>query len=167
MQVQFLKLMRSQGSQGGIVAPKTPVKKQAVAKKQAVLVAGHPRRSVDSVAEFIGSSLGELMNRKDALAKQLASVEKQIAAARDKVVVASRETATAARKAVTPAAGKPAAATPAAAQPATKERKGNGKQKRPLPPDDPMVAQTTRAAMAQARARTAQQMRTTRRSGNR
>jgi hypothetical protein len=147
------------------VAPKT------TAKKQAVLVAGHPRRSVDSVAEFIGSSLGELMNRKDALAKQLASVEKQIAAARDTVVVAGRKTASAARKAVTPAAGKPAAAKPAAAKPATRPateaRKGNGKQKRPLPPDDPMVAQTTRAAMAQAKARTAQQMRTTRRSGNR
>jgi hypothetical protein len=144
------------------VTPKTPVKKQAVAKKQAVLVAGHPRRSVESVAEFIGSSLGELMNRKDALAKQLASVEKQIAAARDTVVVAGRKTASAARKAVTPAAGKPAAAQPAAAA-----RKGNRKKKRPQPPDDPMVAQTTRAAMAQAKARTAQQMRTTRRSGNR
>ena len=148
------------------MAPKT------TAKKQAVLVAGHPRRSVDSVAEFIGSSLGELMNRKDALARQLASVEKQIAAARESVVVAGRKTATAARKAVTPAAGKspaakPAAAKSAAVQPATDARKGNGKQKRPLPPDDPMVAQTTRAAMGQAKARTAQQMPTTRRSGNR
>ena len=149
------------------MAPKTPVKKQAVAKKPAVLVAGHPRRSVDSVAEFIGSSLGELMNRKDALAKQLASVEQQIAAARDSVVVAGRKTATAARKAVTPVAGKPAAAQPATAQPATQERKGNRKQKRPLPPNDPMVAQTTRAATAQVKARTSQQMRTARRSGNR
>jgi hypothetical protein len=148
-------------TKGGVVAPKT------TAKKQAVLVAGHPRRSVDSVAEFIGSSLGELMNRKDALVKQLASVEQQIAAARDSVVVAGRKTATAARKAVTPAAGKPAAAKPVAAQPATAAKKGNGKQKRPLPPNDPMVSQTTRAATAQAKARTAQQMRTTRRSGNR
>jgi hypothetical protein len=138
------------------VAPKT------TAKKQAVLVAGHARTSVDNVAEFIGSSLGELMNRKDALAKQLAGVEKQIAAARDRVVVVSKETAGKARKAVTPAAGKPAAM-----QPATQQRKGNGKQKRPLPPDDPMVRQTTRAATADVKARTAQQMRTTRRSGNR
>ena len=146
------------------MAPKT------TAKKQAVLVAGHSRTSVDKVAEFIGSSLGELMNRKNALVKQLASVEKQIVAARDGVVVAGRKTATAARKAVTPTAAKagtkPAAATPAAAQ-TTVAKKGNGKQKRPLPPDDPLVGQTTRAAMAQARARTAQQMRTTRRSGNR
>ena len=142
------------------MAPKT------TAKKQAVLVAGHPRRSVDSVAEFIGSSLGELMNRKDALVKQLASVEKQIAATRDSVVVAGRKTATAARKAVTPASGKPPATKPGAAE-ATVTKKGNGKQKRPQPPSDPMVSQTTRAATAQAKARTAQQMRTTRRSGNR
>ena len=146
------------------MAPKT------TAKKQAVLVAGHPRRSVDSVAEFIGSSLGELMNRKDALVKQLASVEKQIAAASGGVVVAGRKTASAARQAVTSVAGKAAAAKPAAAKPAaaaTVAKKGNGKQKRPLPPSDPMVSQTTRAAVAQAKARTAQQMRTTRRSGNR
>ena len=113
------------------MAPKT------TAKKQAVLVAGHPRRSVDSVAEFIGSSLGELMNRKDALVKQLASVEKQIAAASGGVVVAGRKTASAARQAVTSVAGKAAAAKPAAAKPAaaaTVAKKGNGKQKRPLPP---------------------------------
>ena len=146
------------------MAPKT------TAKKQAVLVAGHSRTSVDKVAEFIGSSLGELMNRKNALVKQLASVEKQIVAARDSVAAAGTKTATAARKAVTPAAGTAAPAKPAAAKPAaeaTMAKKGNGKQKRPLPPDDPLVGQTTRAAMAQARARTAQQMRTTRRSGNR
>jgi hypothetical protein len=151
MAVRFLKLMRLQG---GLVAPKT-------SKKQAAIVAGHPRTSADSVAEFIGSSLGELMNRKDALAKQLATVEKQIAAARDSVVVAGRKTASAARKAVTRAAVKPAA------QPARQEKKGNRKKKRPLPPDDPMVGHTTRAATAQVKARTAQQMRTTRRSGNR
>ena len=145
---------------GGVVAPKT------TAKKQAVIVAGHPRRSVESVAEFIGSSLGELMNRKDALVKQLASLEKQIAATRDSVVVAGRKTATTARKAVTPAAGKPAAAKPAAAK-ATVTKKGNGKRRRPQPPSEPMVSQTTRAAMADVKARTAQQMRTTRRSGNR
>jgi hypothetical protein len=136
------------------VAPKT------TAKKQAVLVAGRPHTSVDNVAEFIGSSLGELMNRKDALAKQLASVEQQIAAARERVMVVSRKAAGAARKAVTPATGKRAAPSPQA-------KKGNRKKKRPQPPDDPMVAQTTRAATAQVKARTAQQMRTTRRSGNR
>jgi hypothetical protein len=149
-------VLEAHAYKGGAVAPKT------TAKKQAVLVAGHPRRSVDSVAEFIGSSLGELMNRKDALAKQLASVEQQIAAARDSVVVAGRKTASAARKAVT----RPAART-AAAQPARQGKKGNRKKKRPLPPDDPMVGRTTRAATAQVKARTAQQMRTTRRSGNR
>lgn len=140
---------------------------KATAKKQAVLIAGHPRRSVESVAEFIGSSLGDLMNRKDALVKQLASLEKQIAATRDSVVVAGRKTASAARKAVRPAADKPTVASPAAAQPSTDARKGNRKKKRPLPPDDPMVSRTTRAATADVKARTAQQMRTTRRSGNR
>ncbi len=137
------------------MAPKTT-------KKQAVLVAGHPRTKADNVAAFIGSSLGELMNHKDALVKQLAKVEKQIAAARDQVVVVSKKTADAARKAVTPASPAKSAA-PAA----TAARKGNGKQHRPQPPDDPMVKQTTRAAMAQVKARTAQQLRATKRSGNR
>lgn len=117
------------------MAPKT------TSKNQAAIVAGRPQTSVDNVAEFIGSSLGELMNRKDALTRQLASVEKQIAAARARVMVVGRKTAGAARKAVTSAAGKRAAASPP-----PQEKKGNRKKKRPLPPDDPMVSQTTRAA---------------------
>ena len=40
----------------------------------------------DQVAEFIGRSLGELLNRKDALTKQMADVDRQIADVRQRVV---------------------------------------------------------------------------------
>jgi hypothetical protein len=119
------------------------------------------RTSLDDAATFIGSSLGELMNRKDALAKQLATVEKQIAAARERVTSTVSSTVAAARKVVPSTAKKTAkAAAPAA-------RKGNRKKKRPLPPDDPMVQATTRNAMAQVKARTARAIRSSRRAGNR
>jgi hypothetical protein len=40
----------------------------------------------DQVAEFIGRTLGELLNRKDALSKQMADVDQQIAEVRHRVV---------------------------------------------------------------------------------
>jgi hypothetical protein len=40
----------------------------------------------DQVAAFIGRSMGELLNRKDALSKQLAEVDQQIADVRQRVV---------------------------------------------------------------------------------
>ena len=40
----------------------------------------------DQVAEFIGRSMGELLNRKDSLAKQMADVDQQIADIRARVV---------------------------------------------------------------------------------
>jgi hypothetical protein len=40
----------------------------------------------DQVAEFIGRSMGELLNRKDALTKQMADVDQQIAEVRQRVV---------------------------------------------------------------------------------
>lgn len=40
----------------------------------------------DQVAEFIGRSMGELLNRKDALTKQMADVDQQIAEIRSRVV---------------------------------------------------------------------------------
>jgi len=40
----------------------------------------------DQVAEFIGRSMGELLNRKDALTKQMAEVDEQIADIRSRVV---------------------------------------------------------------------------------
>jgi GTP1/Obg family GTP-binding protein len=40
----------------------------------------------DQVAQFIGRTLGELLNRKDALGKQMADVDRQIAEVRHRVV---------------------------------------------------------------------------------
>lgn len=40
----------------------------------------------DQVAAFIGRSMGELLNQKDALSKQLADVDRQIADIRSRVV---------------------------------------------------------------------------------
>lgn len=40
----------------------------------------------DQVAEFIGRTMGELLNKKDALSKQLTEVEDQIADVRKRVV---------------------------------------------------------------------------------
>ena len=119
------------------------------------------RTSVDDVATFIGTSLGELMNRKDALAKQLATVEKQIAAARDRVASTVSSTVAAARKAV------PSRATKTAKAAAPAGRKGNRKKKRPLPPDDTAVKSRTRAAQAEAKGRVSERLKTSMRSGNR
>ena len=44
---------------------------------------------------------------------------------------------------------------------------GNRKRKRPLPPDDPMVAQTERVRTAESKGRAAKRARTSNRSGNR
>jgi hypothetical protein len=44
---------------------------------------------------------------------------------------------------------------------------GNRKRKRPLPPDQPMVAQTERVRAAEAKGRAAKRARTSNRSGNR
>jgi hypothetical protein len=40
----------------------------------------------DQIAAFIGKSMGDLVNRKEALQRELADVEKQIAGVRDRVV---------------------------------------------------------------------------------
>lgn len=40
----------------------------------------------DQVAEFIGRSMGELLNQKDALTKQMADVDQQIADVRARVI---------------------------------------------------------------------------------
>jgi hypothetical protein len=40
----------------------------------------------DQVAEFIGRTMGELLNRKDSLTKQMADVDQQIADIRQRVV---------------------------------------------------------------------------------
>jgi hypothetical protein len=116
--------------------------------------------AADQLAEYIGASLGDLMNRKDALMRQLASVDQQIAAARRRVRDA------AAKLPALPALPALPRRTAAPAKP-PKARTGNRKKKRPLPPDDPMVAATTRARSAEAKARAAERVRSTRRAGNR
>ena len=122
--------------------------------------------SVGQVAEYIGSSLADLMNRKDALARQLADVNGQIAAARKRVtatvtqVLPELERLRGGRSGGTAAAGKKPSVKAGA-------KKGNGKRKRPLPPDDPMVAATERARAAEAKGRAASRTRTSQRSGNR
>lgn len=122
--------------------------------------------SVGQVAEYIGSSLADLMNRKDALARQLADVNGQIAAARKRVTATVTEALPTLERLRGGGSGGTAAAgkTP----PVTAgTKKGNGKRKRPLPPDDPMVAATERARAAEAKGRAANRVRTSQRSGNR
>lgn len=128
-----------------------------MAKKQKVTASepASPRASdrTAAVAEYVGASLGELMNRKDALAKQLAGLERQIAAVRRQVSAKLEQL---------PALGR-ARKAPVSKKPKT----GNRKHKRPLPPDEPMVAQAERARAAEAKGRTAARTRRTRASGNR
>jgi hypothetical protein len=128
-------------------------------------------------AEYVGTSLADLMNRKDVLVRQLASVEQQIADAGKRATTRASQAVSAAARRLKPASGASNAGatgtgaskggTPADPEAPEPGRKGNRKKKRALPPDDPMVAATTRATMADAKARTALQIRTSRRAGNR
>ena len=53
-------------------------------KKAARKVPDSPQGSVaGNVAEYIGTSLADLMNRKDALVRQLGDVDRQIASVRE------------------------------------------------------------------------------------
>lgn len=130
------------------MAPRRTSKKKAATRAP-------QRTSLDDAAAFIGGSLGELMNRKDALAKQLATVERQIAAARDRLTATVGSVVARKKPAGTRKSAKPA------------ERKGNRKRKRPLPPDDPAVKARTRAAQAEAKGRTSERLKTSMRGGNR
>lgn len=132
--------------------------KRATKSAAATVPAARAGNVADQVAEYIGTSLADLMNRKDALARQLATVDQQIAAVRKRVKDAAQKLP------ALPIPGRRAASAPA--KPA-KAKAGNRKKKRPLPPDDLMVAATTRASAAEAKGRAAKQARTTRRSGNR
>ena len=133
-----------------------------MAKKQAA-APGRSRDAAGQVAEYVGASLADLMNRKDALARQPAEVEQAIArAGRQAGAKVARAVPGAKRARALPGAkgGKAKAAAPAG-------RTGNRKKNRPPPPDDPMVAVTMRATAADAKARAAQQVRSSRRAGNR
>jgi hypothetical protein len=134
------------------------VAKRATKSAAAGTTAGGTGSVADQVAEYIGTSLADLMNRKDALARQLSAVDRQIAAVRKRVRDAAQQLP------ALPIPGRKVASAPA--KPA-RAKTGNRKKKRPLPPDDPMVAATTRARAAEAKGRAAKQARTTRRSGNR
>lgn len=145
-------------------------RRTALAKKSAGRKAVKPAKpentaaSVGQVAEYIGSSLADLMNRKDALARQLADVNGQIVAARRRVTATVTE---ALPKLDRLRGGGGAAAGKTKTSAKTGARKGNGKRKRPLPQDDPMVAATERARAAEAKGRAASRVRTAQRSGNR
>ena len=132
-------------------------KKQAAKTKTAKTNAPVTVSRADEAAEYIGESLADLMNRKDALVRQLANVDQRIASVSQ---VGSRLV-----QAVPRFIGLGRAKAVPKKKAGTKT--GNGKRKRPLPPDQPMVAQTERARAAEAKGRAASRARTSNRSGNR
>ena len=133
-------------------------KKQAAKTKTAKTNAPVTVSRADEAAEYIGESLADLMNRKDALVRQLANVNQRIASVSQVgsslVQAVPRFIGLGRAKAVPnkTRAGK---------------KTGNGKRKRPLPPDQPMVAQTERVRATEAKGRAAKRARTSGRSGNR
>ena len=148
-------------------ARRTVLAKKSTGRKAATVSAKtkpeNTAASVGQVAEYIGSSLADLMNRKDALARQLSDVNGQIAAARQRVTT----TVTQALPKLDRLRGGGGTAAGKKKSAKTGARKGNGKRKRPLPADDPMVAATERARAAEAKGRAASRARTAQRSGNR
>ena len=131
--------------------------KKKTARKAGTKVADTRQKAVAEVAEYIGASLGELMNRKDVLVRQLATVNQEISTVRRRVAATVAQ-----RLPAVPLLGRGKAA-----KKAKSAKTGNRKRKRPLPPDDPMVAATERARSAEAKGRAAQRSRTSMRSGNR
>lgn len=135
-----------------------------MAKKQAA-AQGRSRDAAGELAEYVGTSLAELMNRRDALARKLAAVERAIATAgRQAGAKVAGAVPGVNRARQMPGARRGKAKAAATAAPA---RTGNRKKNRPPPPEDPMVALTTRATAAEAKGRAAQQVRSSRRAGNR
>lgn len=133
-------------------------KKQAAKTKAAKTNAPVTVSRADEAAEYIGESLADLMNRKDALVRQLANVNERIAS----VSQAGSRLVQAVPRFI--GLG-PAQAVPRKTRAGKKT--GNGKRKRPLPPDQPMVAQTERVRATEAKGRAARRTRTSGRSGNR
>ena len=126
--------------------------KKQPAKKKAPGAAGE-------AAEYIGESLADLMNRKDALVRQLATVNQRITSVSQ---IGSRL-----MEAVPRFVGLGRTKALHKKARAAGQKTGNRKRKRPLPPDDPIVAQTERARAAEAKGRAATRARTSGRSGNR
>ena len=132
-------------------------KKQVKAKAGAKVANSQQATVTNQVAEYIGMSLADLLNRKDALVRQLATVDQQLSAARRRVTATVSQGLPALSKLVRGKAAKKAKAA----------KKGNRKRKRPLPPDEPMVGATERTRAAEAKGRAAKRARTSLRSGNR
>ena len=132
-------------------------KKQAARKKAPVKVSR--AGAAGEAAEYIGESLADLMNRKDALVRQLANVNQRIASVGQ---IGNRL-----MEAVPRFVGLGRAKAVPKKTRAAGTKTGNRKRKRPLPPDEPMVAQTERARAAEAKGRAAKRARTSNRSGNR
>ena len=134
-----------------------------MAKKQATAsakrVPANKTGAAGQVAEYIGESLADLMNRKDALVRQLGDVDQRIASVR---LAGAKLVETMPRLIGLGGGGKTAKRAVV-----KKTRTGNRKQKRPLPPDQPMVEATTKTRLAQAKGRAAKRARTSQRSGNR
>ena len=134
-------------------------KKQAAKTKAAKTNAPVTVSRADEAAEYIGESLADLMNRKDALVRQLANVNQRIASVSQmgsRLIEAVPRFVGLGRATAVPKKNRKAG-----------KKTGNGKRKRPLPPDDPMVAQTERVRAAEAKSRAAKRARTSNRSGNR
>lgn len=139
-----------------------------MAKKQAAKAAATTKTrlavaragAAGDVAEVIGESLADLMNRKDALVRQLTDVNRRIASASQAGSRLMQAVPNFLRL------GRPEAHVPKKTR-AAGSKTGNGKRKRPAPPDQPMVAQTERTRAAEAKARAARRARTAGRSGNR
>ena len=142
-----------------LIGGQTVAKKQAAKAKKQAAPAQKQAATVGEVAEYIGESLGDLMNRKDALVRQLADVNQRIASAGQ---AGSRLV-----QAVPRFIGLGRTKSPAKKTRAAGQKTGNGKRKRPAPPDDPMVAATERARAAEAKGRAAKRARSSRQSGNR
>lgn len=85
----------------------------------------------DQVAEFIGRTMGELLNRKDALTKQMADVDHQIAEIRQRVVRQFGTYLPAPERARRPAGRKrPAAASTRAVSAATRRKMAEAARRR-------------------------------------
>lgn len=133
-------------------------KKQAAKTKTRVAVS--QAGTAGDVAEYIGESLADLMNRKDALVRQLADVNQRISSVSR---VGSRLIQAMPRFT---GLGRTKARVPKKTRAAGKKT-GNGKRKRPAPPDQPMVAQIELTRAADAKGRAAKRARNSGRSGNR
>jgi hypothetical protein len=117
---------------------------------------------VTQVAEYVGGSLGRLLNQRDRLMQQIASVDQRIAAARSRVAsaVAERLPSSLAFPALPRSRRRAATATKSAGT----QRKGNRKKHRGKPDTAEVPEQALRKMSAAATGRAATRKRATARS---